>query len=221
LTESERVKRAVQSCLADLPWAQKSGQRLAKRVFDILLSTILLLLTWPIGLLVAVIVRATSRGPVLFVQTRLGHFGVPFQMYKFRTMTDGKPDGSAHDLKEVTATDPRLTPVGGILRASRLDEWPQLFHVLRGEMSLVGPRPDIPQSLPRYRDDQLVRFAMPQGCTTWGVVRGGLLNDWSARQDINAEYAWRWSFLLDLKIIVQTAVVLSLQRGTNPESAEN
>jgi lipopolysaccharide/colanic/teichoic acid biosynthesis glycosyltransferase len=214
----ERVDRVVKASLAELPWAQKGHQRAAKRAFDIVFASLLLLLVWPIILLTGILVRLTSHGPALFVQTRLRRGGAPFQMYKFRTMTHTL--GTDHELKEVIACDPRLTSIGGILRATRLDELPQLVHVLRGEMSLVGPRPDVPQNLPRYRDEQLVRFAVPQGCTTWSMVSGGFRNDWSTRQDLEVEYAWRWSFLLDLKIIVRTALVLLTQRGTIPDTAE-
>lgn len=218
---SSRIIESARNISVNIPWECDSSQRTAKRVFDLLVSSILLLMTFPLILVVACLVKLTSPGPVFFVQERLGLHGWPFRMYKFRTMTDGKADGSAHELMEVTKTDPRLTSIGAFLRASRLDELPQLLHVVIGEMSLVGPRPDVPQNEERYTEEQLLRFRMPQGCTTWGVVRGGLANDWSTRQDINAEYVRDWSFLLDLKIIVQTFFVLVLQKGTNPDSAEN
>lgn len=203
---------------AELPYFGYPGQKSLKRLFDVLASMAMIILGLPVILLVALLVKLTSPGPVLFVQVRLKQGGEPFRMIKFRTMTSSE---TPHELKEVTTSDPRLTPIGAFLRASRLDELPQLWHVLTGEMSLVGPRPDVPQNLERYTTSQLLRFAMPQGCTTWGVIRGGLLNDWSTRQDINVEYVRKWSFFLDLRILVQTVVVLLTQRGTNPESAEN
>lgn len=212
-----RVARVIEEHRSSLPWIQNHRQRLLKRVFDIMAGSVLLAFTWPIMILTGLAVRLTSPGPALFIQTRLGLGAVPFQMYKFRTMTDSP----AHELKEVTKTDPRLTSIGAFLRASRLDELPQLFHVLSGQMSLVGPRPDVPQNLDRYSDHQLLRFSMPQGCTTWGVIRGALLIDWSTRQDINAEYAQNWSMMLDFEILFKTAYVLLLQRGTNPESSDN
>lgn len=215
----QRIAVVVAQVEREVPWRVRTLQRLAKRVFDIVVSLTLLLLGWPVMLVTALAVRLTSPGPALFIQYRVGEGGVPFRMVKFRSMTDAPLKG--HEVGEVTSTDPRLTSIGSFLRASRLDELPQLVHVLLGEMSLVGPRPDIAANLHRYRDDQLVRFAVPQGCTTWGVIRGGLSKSWSERQDINAEYVWQWSFLLDIQIIFRTAVVLLLQRGTNPESAEN
>ena len=213
-----RLQSIVEQHHRELPYRQRGVQRTLKRFFDIVVSGLMLVFGFPLIALTALLVKLTSPGPILFIQTRLKENGEPFQMLKFRSMTAAD---SPHELKEVTTTDPRLTPIGAFLRASRLDEMPQLWHVLRGEMSLVGPRPDVPQNIDRYTDSQLLRFAMPQGCTTWGVVRGGLLNDWSTRQDINVEYVRRWSFLLDMRILVQTVAVLIGQKGTNPESAEN
>lgn len=215
----QRIALAVAATRTQIPWRRHARQRLLKRLFDILASTTLLVFGWPVILLTALAVKLTSPGPALFIQTRVRDGGVPFRMLKFRSMTVAGPGG--HEIGEVTAHDARLTSIGQFLRASRLDELPQLIHVLLGEMSLVGPRPDIPENLHRYNDDQLIRFAMPQGCTTWGVIRGGLKNSWSQRQDINAEYVWNWSFWLDIKIIFHTAWVLLAQKNTTAEKAEN
>lgn len=215
-SDLERVELALQRANAELPWNRLRGQRLLKRAFDIVVSALMILFGWPVFAVIALLVRATSKGPVLFSQTRLGLGAKPFTIYKFRTMTTGD-----HELMEVMATDPRLTPIGAFLRSSKLDELPQLFHVLFGQMSLVGPRPDVPQNFHRHSEQQLMRFAMPQGCTTWGVIRGGHALDWNARQDINAEYVWKWNIWLDLKIVLQTPAVILGQKGTLPESTEN
>lgn len=215
-SEYERVQRAVQNAHAEIPWTRLVAQRRLKRALDIVISLVLIILTFPLLILTALLVRLTSKGPVFFFQERLGLGGKPYTIYKFRTMTAEK-----HELMEVTTTDPRLTTVGAFLRVSRLDELPQLVQVLRGQMSLVGPRPEVPENLPRYSNEQLVRFAVPQGCTTWGVVRGGHLNDWCKRQDINVEYVWQWSFWLDLKIILGTPYVILSQTGTSPETANS
>jgi lipopolysaccharide/colanic/teichoic acid biosynthesis glycosyltransferase len=167
---------------------------------------------------VAVLVRATSPGPILLAQWRLGLYGVPFKMYKFRSMRAETSDGLAQGTGEVMATDARLTPIGNWLRAWRVDELPQLWHVLVGEMSLVGPRPDLPQNLEFYSTEQLLRFAMPQGCTAWTFTRGGFGNDWSVRQDINVEYVNTWSFGLDVDVMVGSAIVLITQHNTNPST---
>lgn len=216
-TDCHRVEQLLLTNRTELPWFRFRTQRFLKRFFDVSVGGTMLVMSLPVMALTALAVRLTSPGPALFIQTRLKDGARPFRMLKFRTMTDSP----SHELKEVTGSDPRLTSIGAFLRASRLDELPQLIHVVRGEMSLVGPRPDVPQNLARYTDSQLLRFAMPQGCTTWGVIRGGLLNDWSTRQDINAEYVWKWSFFLDLQILVKTVYVLLAQKGTEPESAEN
>ncbi|HIB64679.1 MAG TPA: sugar transferase [Phycisphaerales bacterium] len=216
-TDYHRVEQLLLANQRELPWFRFRTQRFLKRFFDLSVGSFLLVVSLPVMAITALAVKMTSPGPALFIQTRLKHGAKPFRMLKFRTMTDSP----SHELKEVTGSDPRLTSIGAFLRASRLDELPQLVHVLRGEMSLVGPRPDVPQNLSRYTDSQLLRFAMPQGCTTWGVIRGGLLNDWSTRQDMNAEYVWKWSFGLDLKILIKTVYVLLAQKGTEPESAEN
>jgi lipopolysaccharide/colanic/teichoic acid biosynthesis glycosyltransferase len=170
-------------------------------------------------LLTALAVRLTSRGPVLLRQTRIGLGGRPFQMLKFRTMVASLPDASAGVSGEVTADDERLTPAGAWLRAWRLDELPQLVHVLTGEMSLVGPRPDLPDNLGQYTPDLVLRFAMPPGCTAWTFTRGAFRNDWAARQAINVDYVRRWSLWLDVRILLQSGLVLLSQRDTTPASS--
>jgi len=210
--QHERLKQLLSREAGQIPWQAHSFQRTAKRVLDIILSSFLLVATGPLFLLLSVLVKITSPGPVLFWQTRLGLGGEPFEMMKFRTMTAGKK----HAVDDVGAHDPRLTPIGGFLRASRLDELPQLWHVFTGRLSLVGPRPDVPQNLSLYTEEQLIRFAMPQGCTTWGVVRGGLANDWEVRQDINVEYVWQWSFWLDCRILLRTPLMVLMQKGMVP-----
>jgi lipopolysaccharide/colanic/teichoic acid biosynthesis glycosyltransferase len=157
---------------------------------------------------------------VLLRQRRLGLDGAPFTMLKFRTMRADAADGSAGGRGEVTRADPRLTPIGRFLRDWRLDELPQLAHVVTGRMSLVGPRPDLLANLPAYRDEQLVRFAMPPGCTAWTFTRGAFANDWATRQAINVEYVTSWRPSLDLAILAGTARVLLAQRDTSPTVAE-
>jgi len=199
-----------------IPWRRKRLQRIAKRAFDLVAASLLSIVTLPIMGMVAVCVRLTSPGPVLLSQPRLGLDGVPFHMYKFRTMIAEQPDGSANGSGEVTDSDPRLTPVGRWLRAWRLDELPQLLHVVKGEMTLVGPRPDLVSNLKYYTPEQLVRFWMPPGCTAWTLTRGAFENDWNTRQNINVEYVEQWSFWLDLEILVQSLLVVLQQKNTSP-----
>ena len=202
-----------------LPWLRRGVQRALKRLIDLLVAGSMLLAIIPVLLITALLVRVTSRGPVLLRQTRLGLNGRPYAMLKFRSMVAANPDGSAGYQGEVTAQDARLTPIGGFIRAWRIDELPQLLHVLKGEMSLVGPRPDIPDNLPLYSDSQLLRFAMPPGCTAWTFTRGAFNNDWNTRQDINVEYVRQWSLWLDIKIIAGSLLVLLRQEEANPADA--
>lgn len=213
---SERIERAIALQGDSLPWRKSPVKRLLKRAVDVAIAAPATLVALPIMGAVAGLVRATSPGPVLFGQDRLGLDGKPFKMWKFRTMRADNADGSAKGSGEVSRTDNRLTPVGAMLRDWRLDELPQLLHVLAGQMSLVGPRPDLASNLPVYRDEDLVRFAMPPGCTTMAFTTGAFANEFQARQAINAEYVRRWSVLLDLKIIARTALVLLRQENTAP-----
>lgn len=118
---------------------------MAKRFFDLLLATLALLLLWPLLLLVAGVVKLDSPGPVLFRQTRVGRYGVPFQIHKFRSMQHG-----AAGLQITVGADPRITRSGAWLRRTRIDELPQLIDVLQGTMSLVGPRPEVPRYVAHY-----------------------------------------------------------------------
>lgn len=210
-----RIKAAL-AARREIPWQKKRAERTLKRAVDFLVAGLLLIPLAPVIGVVALLVRVTSPGPVLLAQWRLGLYGVPFKMYKFRSMRADRADGMATGSGEVTRTDARLTPIGGWIRAWRVDELPQLWHVLVGEMSLVGPRPDLPENLEFYAPAQLLRFAMPQGCTAWTFTRGVFGNDWSTRQNINVEYVEQWSFGLDWEIIYKSALVLMKQEATSP-----
>jgi sugar transferase EpsL len=218
--EEERILAAIAPELASLPWRRSRAGRWAKRALDLAVAAPLAAVTVPVMAVVAALVRLTSPGPVLLRQQRVGLDGSRFEMLKFRTMRADRKDGQAHGRGEVTRSDPRLTPPGRFLRDWRLDELPQLLHVLSGRMSLVGPRPDVPENLWAYRDELLVRFGMPPGCTAWTFTRGAFANDWATRQAINAEYVRTWSFWLDVKVIAQTAWVLLAQRDTAPAAGE-
>lgn len=211
-----RITEALAAVKGTLPWRTRHFERGLKRLLDVCVAAPLLVLLSPVLMVTALLVRGTSRGPVLLRQARLGLEGVPFSMYKFRTMVATLPDGTTDGEAVVTDKDARLTPVGGVLRAWRLDELPQLWHVLTGEMSLVGPRPELPANLELYAPAQMARFAMPQGCCTLAFVRGAFGNDWSERQNINVAYVRDWSFALDVEIIVKSAIVLLRQKDVTP-----
>jgi putative colanic acid biosynthesis UDP-glucose lipid carrier transferase len=216
-----RIRAAIDAHGVEVPWRTSRLRRIAKRAFDLALAAPASVVAVPVMGALAVAVRMTDpHGPVMFKQARIGLDGKLFTMWKFRTMRVENPDGSVRARKEVTRGDPRLTPIGALLRDWRLDELPQLLHVLLGQMSLVGPRPDIPGNLPAYSDDHLLRFAMPPGCTAWTFTRGLFENDWATRQAINVEYVRKWTVWLDLQVVFGTLLVLLRQENTSPATAE-
>ncbi|MCC7073424.1 MAG: sugar transferase [Deltaproteobacteria bacterium] len=218
--QQARVRAAVATRAGGLPWRRSRLGAAAKRAVDLALGSAALGAALPLMAAVGVAVRATSPGPVVLRQQRVGLDGELFTMWKFRSMRAEQPDGLVQYRGEVTRSDPRLTPIGAALRDWRLDELPQLFHVVSGKMSLVGPRPDLPVNLAAYRDEDLIRFAMPPGCTAWTLTRGLFENDWATRQAINAEYVTQWSFWLDLKILAGTVGVMLRQQATAPKVSE-
>jgi lipopolysaccharide/colanic/teichoic acid biosynthesis glycosyltransferase len=218
--QQARIRAAIAARGSSLPWRTQRVARSIKRVVDVAVAAPVTVAALPVMAGVALAVRMTSKGPVLLKQERVGLDGELFTMWKFRSMRADRVDGAAKGAGEVTRNDPRLTPIGGVLRDWRLDELPQLFQVLNGQMSLVGPRPDLPGNLPAYTDEHLVRFAMPPGCTAWTLTRGLFDNDWATRQAINAEYVEKWSVLLDLEILVESIGVIVGQRSTAPKTSE-
>jgi lipopolysaccharide/colanic/teichoic acid biosynthesis glycosyltransferase len=218
--QRQRIRDVIRVNETGLPWRRPGLGRRAKRAIDLVGGTAAAIVALPIMAAVGIGVAATSRGPVVLKQERVGLDGRAFTMWKFRSMRADYPDGQARGRGEVVRTDPRLTPIGRFLRDWRLDELPQLFQVIRGQMSLIGPRPDLPANLPAYADDELLRFAMPPGCTAWTFTRGLFENDWRTRQLIHVEYVRQWSLWLDLKILAGTAWVLLRQQATSPTTAE-
>jgi lipopolysaccharide/colanic/teichoic acid biosynthesis glycosyltransferase len=191
-------------------------QRLVKRVFDIVLSAAGLVMLAPVLLIVAILVRTSSPGPVLFPQTRVGRFGRLFTCYKFRSMYEGSEGGGS-----VTAAgDARVTPVGKWLRRLKLDELPQLWHVLAGEMSFVGPRPDVPGYADRLEGRARRILELRPGITGPATLHfrneEQLLaeapdplryNDevvWPRKVALNLAYIDNWSLLGDLWLILET-----------------
>lgn len=180
----------------------------AKRFLDIALSgTALLVLAPVLGALVA-LVRLKLGRPVLFRQTRPGLDGVPFEMIKFRTMTDQRDESG-----RLRPDDERLTPFGRFLRATSLDELPELWNVLNGEMSLVGPRPLLMQYLDRYSARQRRRHEVRPGITGWAQVNGRNALSWEEKFELDVWYVDNRSFLLDLRILVMTLVQVVRRQG--------
>lgn len=175
------------------------GVPLSKRALDLILTALGLVILAPVLLLLALLVRLAHGSPVLFSQTRPGYFGKPFKIYKFRTMTE------ARDAQGTLLPDAeRLTGLGRFLRSSSLDELPELFNVLRGEMSLVGPRPLLMQYLTRYTPEQARRHAVLPGITGWAQVNGRNALTWEDKFRLDVWYVENWSVWLDLKILGMT-----------------
>jgi lipopolysaccharide/colanic/teichoic acid biosynthesis glycosyltransferase len=171
----------------------------AKRLFDLLAACLLLVLLSPVLLGVAVLVRYYHGSPVLFGQKRPGLHGKIFRIFKFRSMSDAR-DADGNLLPD----EIRLTRLGKFLRASSLDELPELFNVLRGEMSLVGPRPLLIQYLERYSPEQARRHNVLPGITGWAQVNGRNALTWQDKFRLDIWYVDHWSFWLDIKILFQT-----------------
>jgi lipopolysaccharide/colanic/teichoic acid biosynthesis glycosyltransferase len=176
-----------------------AGIPASKRIFDLLLTILGLALLAPILLVVAVLVGIYHGSPVIFTQKRPGFKGTPFHIYKFRTMTDARDENGA----PLPDAD-RLTRLGRFLRSSSLDELPELFNVLRGEMSLVGPRPLLMQYLERYSPEQARRHDALPGITGWAQINGRNALTWDDKFRLDVWYVDNWSLWLDIKIIFLT-----------------
>jgi lipopolysaccharide/colanic/teichoic acid biosynthesis glycosyltransferase len=195
---------------------------LMKRVLDVILSSLTMLAVFPLGCACALAVLLTSRGPVFFKAQRLGKGGRPFWLYKFRSMVVGAPDWRNSDGSAFTSDrDPRVTPVGRFLRHTSLDELPQLWNVLRGDMSLVGPRPDQVDQIRYYTEAEKVKLAVKPGITGLAQISGRNAIAWEARKVWDAEYVKRQSFLLDLVILCKTIPYILKREGVNSPAATN
>ena len=171
-----------------------------KRLLDLCLTLAAFLLLLPVMGVIAIIVRLKLGTPVLFRQQRPGLHGEPFTLYKFRTMTDER-DKEGNLLPDSR----RLTPLGSFLRRSSLDELPELWNVLRGEMSLVGPRPLLMKYMPYYTEHERKRFSMLPGITGWAQIKGRNNLGWDERLALDVWYVENCTLYLDLKILFQTA----------------
>jgi lipopolysaccharide/colanic/teichoic acid biosynthesis glycosyltransferase len=206
--------------------------RRSKRAFDVMAALALLVFCAPLLGLVALLVKLTSRGPILYMQPRIGRGGHPFRMYKFRTMRAGvdcdphrahvealirggesarKPPGDGW--AKLDDADPRITRVGRILRRLGLDELPQLVNVLKGEMSLVGPRPGLPYEVEMYHHWHKRRFAALPGITGLWQVRGRNRVSFAEMVRMDLEYTRRQSLWLDLSLLVLTPWAVLTGRG--------
>ncbi len=185
---------------------QAGWRLLAKRAFDRTAAAIGLVATAPVMAATAVAIRSTMGSPVLFRQQRPGFQGHPFEVLKFRTMLDG-PGSDAE----------RLTPLGKFLRSTSLDELPQLINVLRGELSLVGPRPLLMKYLDRYTPEQARRHEAMPGITGWSQINGRNAIDWDKKLALDTWYVDHWSLVLDAKILARTVIHVLRRDGISSE----
>ena len=196
-------------------------QRVAKRLLDLVLGSMILLCALPIMGVIAIAIRLDSPGPVMFRQRRVGENGQLFMMFKFRTMV-ADAERAQEAVNVLTASgqvvhkrrdDPRVTRIGRLLRRLSLDEFPQLLNVLRGEMSLVGPRPELPWIVDRYDPWQYQRLAVPQGMTSWYVVNGRSETPMHMNTEEDLRYVRNCSFFEDLKILWKSMGAVLRGRG--------
>ncbi|MCG2784728.1 MAG: sugar transferase [Anaerolineae bacterium] len=201
--------------------ALNEQQRITKRIFDLVGALALLALLWPFLMLIGLLIRRDSRGPALFRQVRIGEHGQPFMMYKFRTMIHDaeslrhlvEHQDENGNMLHKSPTDPRVTRLGQFLRRTSIDELPQLLNVLKGDMSLVGPRPELPHIVQNYQPWQHARLSVPPGITGWWQVNGRSDKPMHLHTEDDIYYVQNCSIWLDIQILLKTVLVVILRRG--------
>jgi exopolysaccharide biosynthesis polyprenyl glycosylphosphotransferase len=201
---------------------QRGGWRaVAKRMFDIVLSVIALVITAPITLLATLAIKKSSPGPVIFAQERVGRDGEVFRVFKFRTMVQDA-EARRHELEDRNeadgpmfkmAKDPRITKIGGLLRRLSIDEIPQFVNVLRGDMSVVGPRPALPAEVERWTDDVHDRLRVLPGITGMWQVSGRSDTTFDEYKRLDLYYVDNWSLAHDARIVCKTFAAVLASRG--------
>lgn len=197
-------------------------QRLLKRSFDLVVGSLGLILALPLMGMIASAIKSDSSGPIIFTQQRVGENGRLFKIYKFRTMisdTEAKQGETRQKtlgrrLIHKISNDPRITRVGRYLRRTSLDELPQLINILKGEMSLVGPRPELPGLVDQYEPWQRKRFEVPQGLTGWWQVNGRADKPMHINTSDDLYYIKNYSLWLDVQILLRTVIAVIAQRGS-------
>lgn len=193
----------------------------SKRLLDLLISVPLLIGTAPILGIIALAIRIDSQGPILFRQVRIGSNRREFTILKFRTMKHRTKIDQQSEAVIKEGHDPRITRVGRILRKTSLDELPQLVNIIRGDMSLVGPRPVIPEQLRAIPPRYLGRFSMPPGITGLAQVKGRRSLNWIDQLKYDVEYCTNWRFLGDIKLMFQTVWVVLTGSGVYGSQEDN
>ncbi len=224
----QEIRGEVTKILATsyLRYKERKTYRVLSRILDIILASVVIFLTLPTMAIISCIIFASNGGPVVFKQKRLGKNGIPFTIYKFRTMRKDaeiilKEDQDLYkryvdnDYKLPPDEDPRLVKFGGFLRRSSLDELPQLFNVLRGEMSHVGPRPIVPDELERYVGHEREFLSVKPGLTGLWQVSGRSDIEYPQRKYLDLLYVENQSLFLDFKILVKTAFIVLSRSGAH------
>lgn len=176
-----------------------------KRLFDFFISFAILLLLFPLFIIVAVLIKLDSKGPIFYLQSRVGENGRVFRIYKLRTMTNKERDPN---VKQTYLQDSDITRIGGLLRRFKIDELPQIWNVFIGDMSLVGPRPALPSLYEKFGEIAKKRCEVRPGMTGWAQVNGNIYLPWEERLCLDREYVDRMSFMLDLRILVKTVAIV-------------
>ena len=176
-----------------------------KRLFDFFISFAILLLLFPLFIIVAVLIKLDSKGPIFYLQSRVGENGRVFRIYKLRTMTNKERDPN---VKQTYLQDPDITRIGGLLRRFKIDELPQIWNVFIGDMSLVGPRPALPSLYEKFGEIAKKRCEVRPGMTGWAQVNGNIYLPWEERLCLDREYVDRMSFMLDMRILVKTVAIV-------------
>ena len=187
-------------------------QQLFKRIIDIIASLAGLIIISPVLIIIAILIKIKLGSPVFFIQDRVGKNGKVFKMIKFRTMLN-----STNKFGELLSDEERLTPFGNILRSTSIDELPELINVLKGDMSLVGPRPLLVEYIPLYSPKQWRRHEVKPGITGLAQVSGRNNVDWEDRFNIDVDYVDNFSLMLDFKILFKTISKVIKRDGINQE----
>ena len=188
---------------------KKNKTNILKRIIDVVISGIGLIILFPIFIIIGILIKLDSKGPVFFRQERVGESGKIFRAFKLRTMVDNAENvGLGY---EIAKDDNRITRVGKCLRWG-IDELPQLINVFKGDMSLVGPRPTLPHQVKKYSEREKRRLEVKPGITGWALVNGRNILSWPERIKLDIWYIDHWSMWLDLKILLKTIWVVIFTR---------
>ncbi len=190
-------------------------RRFIKRPMDFMVSLIILIFIWPLLIIVTILIKCKLGSPVIFKQLRPGLNGEIFTMYKFRTMTEEKDDNG-----NLLPDSTRLTKFGRMLRSTSIDELPELYNILKGDMSIIGPRPLLTQYLPLYDDQQKRRHNVRPGLTGYAQINGRNSISWEEKFNLDVKYVDNISFLCDLRIILITIKKVFIREGINSETSD-